>query len=215
MRHLSRLALQDTYSEHRAAYETAVLEAAAWLDGAGAAPAPDAVPHDDAPKPAAPATPPKPPASLRASLGGRKRGTGLRSAHRSMTAEIACPVAIPDVGAPVPDAEEAAGLLRRLAERAGAAWVTPAARFALGAALMVRPAQAYVPPPRPPLASPPPPPPRPELPLNGFIWAATGRTAILTDGFDLSVDAAALLRGGAGTAGGAPRAAAAAAVAAM
>jgi hypothetical protein len=62
----------------------------------------------------------------------------------------------------------------------------PAHWFAVASAAMAVPLADYEPPVRPPLDSPPKTPPAEPLPLNGLLWSALGRTAMVVDGLDLS-----------------------------
>eukprot|EP00892_Ulva_mutabilis_P012377 jgi/Ulvmu1/9511/UM052_0084.1 len=64
----------------------------------------------------------------------------------------------------------------------------PVARFEVARAAMAVPLKDYRPPPRPPLDEPPPTPPPEPLPINGYVWSAVGKTAMVVDGLDLSPD---------------------------
>lgn len=62
------------------------------------------------------------------------------------------------------------------------------ARFEVARAAMVVELEEWKPPPRPPLDAPPPTPPPEPLPVNGYLWTALGKTAMVVDGLDLSPD---------------------------
>lgn len=62
----------------------------------------------------------------------------------------------------------------------------PVARFEVARAAMAIPLEEYRPPPRPPLEAPPATPPPEPLPINGYVWSAIGKTAMVVDGLDLS-----------------------------
>lgn len=80
----------------------------------------------------------------------------------------------------------------------------PGARFEVARAAMAVTLEEWKPPPRPPLDAPPATPPPEPLPVNGYLWTALGKTAMVMDGLDLSPDklqqleALAAARGGGG-----------------
>jgi hypothetical protein len=201
--------MQKAFALEREAYLKAIKEATHWRDSSASGPsrasrtATPEGPSSGQPPTLGSAGPPSDlsPASPTSRPASRSRCSSRSKSDKKVTICGVCPVEIPVISEPLPDPGDALPLLQSLAalycspdkrhklkESSTAAPHNPPTKaelFSVSSAAMIFPLAKYMPAPRPPLDAPHPPAPPNPLPVNGYLWNAWGRTAMLKDGFDL------------------------------